>query len=60
MKINSNYEQRHLEAIHSYYYKLKEKNQLQITMKDVVLSWFAEGYAEQFRDEYLKNHQVMS
>ncbi len=59
MKSGNGFYQKQLEAIHNFYNELKKKqNELSIT--DVIVAWFAEGYAERFRDEYLKKHSVLS
>lgn len=55
-----NYQQRQLEAIHTFYTELRKSSAQEFSLKDVVLTWFTEGYAERFRAEYLKNQTSVS
>ncbi len=48
---NSFYEAQ-LEAIKQFYQSLTREKQEQVSMKEVILAWFTEGYAEKFREQY--------
>lgn len=54
MKAANNFQNSQLEAINKFYNRLIEQVGKQISMTEAIIAWFAEGYAEQFRDEYLR------
>lgn len=47
-----------LDAIKKFYNRLQNRVEDNITLNDAVIAWFANGYAEKFREEYLNKHQV--
>lgn len=58
MKGYHNYQKQQIEAIHTYFNKVKKKTKDNPSMTDVVISWFTEGHAEKFRNEYLKRNSL--
>ncbi len=60
MKSDRQFQRKQLEALQSFYHKVKRSSETEPTMRDVVLTWFTEGYAERFRSEYLKNNSIVS
>jgi hypothetical protein len=60
MKGISDFQQKHLEAIHVFYKALKNNRRENLALSDVIISWFTEGHAEKFRQDYLKNNPVFS
>jgi hypothetical protein len=59
MSKNIDYQQKHLDAIYSYYHTLCIKEKQKISLRESVISWLTDGHAEKFREEYLKNHSVL-
>lgn len=47
-----------LEAIRSFCEKLQNRVEEQISLRDAVVAWFANGHAEKFRQEYLSRRQI--
>ena len=47
-----------LDAIRKFYNRLQNRVEDNITLNDAVIAWFANGYAEKFREEYLNQHQM--
>jgi hypothetical protein len=47
-----------LDAIRKFYNRLQNRVEDNITLNDAVIAWFANGYAEKFREEYLNKHQI--
>lgn len=47
-----------LDAIRKFYNRLQNRVEDNITLNDAVVAWFANGYAEKFREEYLNKHQI--
>jgi len=56
MKAANNFQNSQLEAINKFYNRLIEQDGKEVSMTEAIITWFAEGYAEQFRDEYLRKH----
>jgi len=52
MKSGKSFQNYQLEAIQS---RVEE----QITLKDAIIEWFANGHAERFREEYLKHEMAV-
>jgi hypothetical protein len=48
-----------LDAIRKFYNRLQNRVEDNITLNDAVIAWFANGYAEKFREEYLNQHQMV-
>jgi hypothetical protein len=48
-----------LDAIRKFYNRLQNRVEDNITLNDAVVAWFANGYAEKFREEYLNQHQII-
>lgn len=48
-----------LDAIRKFYNRLQNRVEDNITLNDAVVAWFANGYAEKFREEYLNQHQIV-
>lgn len=51
------YQKDHLQAIHKFYDDVTQRMENQISLEEVVIVWFTEGYAEDFRLNYLKKHR---
>lgn len=47
-----------LDAIRKFYYRLQNRVEDNITLNDAIIAWFANGYAEKFREEYLNQHHI--
>ena len=47
-----------LDAIRKFYNRLQNRVEDNITLNDAVVAWFANGYAEKFREEYLSQNQI--
>jgi hypothetical protein len=60
MQNNQNYQKHHLDAIHRFYDELNQKVNHQLSLTEVVIAWFTEGYAESFRKEYLKTKNLVT
>ncbi|GAB4333646.1 MAG: hypothetical protein Kow0037_11940 [Calditrichia bacterium] len=60
MHRRDDFNRKQLEALHRYFDRVKRSRQGNVTMSDVVISWFTDGHAERFRNEYLKNHTIFS
>jgi hypothetical protein len=58
MKQHDSYYYSQLDEIKKFYNKMQNRVEEKITLKDAVIAWFANGYAEKFREEYLNHHQV--
>lgn len=58
MKKGNDFYNSQLNEIKKLYRSLQNRVEEKITMKDAVITWFANGYAERFREEYLNQHQV--
>ena len=54
MKAMNRYYQEQLKAIHNLYNDLSRRSKQKLSLEQVVLTWFAEGYAEKFREAYFK------
>ena len=54
------YQQKQLEAIHLLYKNLIKKSKNKLSLNEVIISWFTDGYAERFRSEYLENNPIYS
>lgn len=54
MKAANNFQNSQLEAINKFYNRLIEQDGKEISMTEAIITWFAEGHAEQFRDEYIR------
>ncbi len=59
MAETNDYQQKQINAIHLYYNHIRKKHDDNITLKEVVISWFTEGHAEKFREDYLKNNSIL-
>jgi hypothetical protein len=53
MKTGNHFQSSQLEAIHKFYRLLKRGGE-NITMTEAIITWFADGHAEKFREEYLR------
>jgi hypothetical protein len=58
MKTGNDFYNYQLDEIKKLYKKLQNRVEEKITLNDAVIAWFANGYAEKFREEYLNQHQV--
>lgn len=58
-KVND-FQKKQLDAIQAFYVDVKTRTKKNISMTDAIISWFTEGYAEKFRDDYLRNHIMVS
>ncbi len=58
MEFGSDYFDSQLEAIQKLYNRLSDKERENITVRDAIISWFSEGYAERSREEFLKKQSV--
>lgn len=59
MELGKNFYSSQLEAIQKFYSVLLEEGQRKISMTEAIISWFTEGHAEAFREEYLKSQTAM-
>ncbi len=59
MEWNKHYTNSQLEAIQSYYNKMNKKDEDQLSLTDAIISWFTDGPAEKFREEYLKKQSMV-
>ncbi|RMF58847.1 MAG: hypothetical protein D6748_07700 [Calditrichaeota bacterium] len=57
---DKDYFESQLEAIQKLYQKLSENGSDQVTIQDAIITWFSDGYAETFRNEYLKNNTLVT
>jgi hypothetical protein len=53
MKAGDQYQNSQLEAIHNFY-RLIRRGEEKITMTGAIITWFSDGHAEKFREEYLR------
>ncbi|GAB4380261.1 MAG: hypothetical protein Kow0042_30220 [Calditrichia bacterium] len=60
MRYIPDYQEKYLDALHNYFYKLKKERKDDVSMSDAVISWLTDGHAERFRNEYLKKHTIFS
>lgn len=58
MEFGNDYFDSQLEEIQKLYNRLSDKEREKITVRDAIISWFAEGHAERFREEFLKKQSV--
>lgn len=58
MKQGNDYYGSQLDEIRKFYNRLQNRVEEKITLKDAVIAWFANGYAERFREEFLNQHQI--
>ncbi len=58
MEFGNDYFDSQLEEIQKLYNSLSDKERENITVRDAIISWFAEGHAERFREEFLKKQSV--
>ncbi len=58
MKEQNDYQKQHYQAIQGFYQEVNRKMDKGCSMKDVIISWFTDGYAEKFRQEYIKKQSV--
>lgn len=54
MNLKDHYHNIQLEAIEVLYQALRNKEDESISLSDAVVTWFTDGYAEKFREEFLK------
>ena len=59
MEFRNDFFDSQLEAIQDLYNRLSNENKDDVSLRDVVISWFSEGYAEEFREEYMKNQSLI-
>ena len=52
------YYESQVDAIREYYQQVKTIKEEPVSLKDVVLDWFANGHAEKFRKEFLSKKTV--
>lgn len=55
MEALQDYNTAQMEAIEDYYNTINEYDEAGITMEEAIVNWFAEGFAEKFREEYLNS-----
>ncbi len=60
MNQNSDFQRRQLDAIQNYYLMMKHRMKKNISLTDAIISWFTEGYAEKFREEYFRQNTFAS
>ncbi len=60
MSRTSDFQKRQLNAIQNYYLMMRNKMKKDVTLTDAIISWFTEGYAEKFREEYFRQHTLVS
>jgi hypothetical protein len=51
------YQKDHLQAIQKFYDDVAQRMKDQISLEEIIIVWFTEGYAEDFRLNYLKKHR---
>lgn len=39
---------------------MNKEKEIKISLNDVIITWLTEGYAEEFRRNYLKNHSIIT
>lgn len=59
MKVGNSFQNSQLEAIHRFYDRLLERNGKKVSMAEAIITWFAEGHAEKFREEYIKQQLML-
>lgn len=59
MEASPSYYDSQLAAIQKLYQQLSQGSGHPVSVSDAIISWFAEGHAEKFRDEYLKNQPAV-
>lgn len=60
MESQPTFHQMQIQAIQKLYRVLLLKSKKPISMTDAIITWFAEGYAEKFREEYLRKQSAYS
>ncbi|MBN2365135.1 MAG: hypothetical protein EH225_03430 [Calditrichaeota bacterium] len=59
MKEISEFQKIHYRAIQGFYQEVNRKLDKDCNMKDVIISWLTDGYAEKFRQRYLRKRSVV-
>ena len=54
MASHYNYYESQLAAIEELYRKLAQTSEKHPSMQEVIVSWFTEGYAEKFREDFFQ------
>ncbi len=60
MKYDQDYSDSQLDALEEFYGKLSDVNEDQVSMRDAIVLWFTEGYAEEFRETFLEEQPVLA
>ncbi|MGH1362285.1 MAG: hypothetical protein ACRBF0_01935 [Calditrichia bacterium] len=60
MDLGNSFYHSQLEAIQEYYDSLSDEEQQAISLTEAIITWFTEGHAEKFRQEYLRMHEVVA
>ncbi len=50
------YQKKQLEALQSYYLEQKQARKESYELTDAIISWFTDGHAEKFREDYLREN----
>ena len=45
-----------LEAIQNFYNMLRETDKVDVSLTEAIITWFTDGYAEEFREDYIRDH----
>ncbi len=53
-----NYYESQLAAIEELYRKLAQTSEKHPSMQEVIVSWFTEGYAEKFREDFFQTETM--
>ncbi|MFZ0389271.1 MAG: hypothetical protein WAN36_02345 [Calditrichia bacterium] len=53
-----NYQEQQLQAIQNFYKNIARENQKDLPIREAIVRWFTEGYAETFRMNYLQQRSI--
>ena len=59
MEFGNNFYDSQLEAIQDYYNDRLTEGGNPISLTEAIINWFADGHAEQFRQDYLKEQEAV-
>ncbi len=60
MQTTDKYYNSQLEAIQDFYKSLQQEEHPEVSLSEAIITWFANGYAEKFRQEYLNSHALFT
>ena len=49
----------HIEALRSFYVEVNRRSDHQYSLNDVVIAWFTEGHAENYRQEQIEKRALL-